>query len=75
MEIIDAKKAGVQAYRDGRGRAPALNQKFIAAACGSGQVLNMLDAYLYGYDIANLADGMSDLDMPSVKSLALIDAH
>lgn len=74
MNKANAAKAGVQAYRDGRGRAPALNQKFLMAASASGELLKMMDAYMHGWTIAMLADGIEDKNMPSVVELAKIQA-
>lgn len=74
MQIIQAQQSGVAAYRAGQGRAPALNQVFIAAACASAtSTASLLQAYLYGWDIANLANGSGDPTMPSVITLAEID--
>lgn len=74
MNKANATKAGVQAYRDGRGIAPALNQRFLVAASASGELVTMMDAYMHGWTIAMLADGISDQNMPSVVELAKIEA-
>lgn len=69
MNIRIAEQQGVAAFQAGRQRAPALNQAFLVAisavATGSA-LLELLDAYLHGWDIANLAEGVTDPTMPSV---------
>lgn len=76
MDRNQASKHGVQAYKAGKGRAPALNQEFATAACkGSStkQVIALLDAYTHGWTIASLADGQCDSSMPSFIELARIE--
>ena len=56
MQIIEAKRAGIKAYQEGRKSAPALNNAFIRAACESEtDTANLLAAYSSGWHIANLA--------------------
>lgn len=74
MNKTIATKAGVHAYRDGRGRAPAMNKSFLVAASASGELVKMMDAYMHGWTIAMLADGIADQNMPSVVELAKIEA-
>ena len=72
MNIIEARKEGVKAYQTNMNRAPACNGAFTVSACNSEtDTAELLGAYLYGWDIANLADG-ADEGMPSVASLAEI---
>lgn len=71
MTVTEAQKQGVQAYRDGLGKAPALNGAFTKAACASGRFTKMAEAYLYGWTIAMLADGAPE-GTPSVGVLAQI---
>lgn len=77
MNLKDAKQAGVKAFNDGRGRAPALNNKFVQSSLvdskldGEIALVEMFEGYLMGWDIANLADGMGP-EFPSVKALAEI---
>lgn len=71
MTVNEAQKQGVEAYRAGMGRAPALNPAFTNQALASGRFCKMADAYINGWDVANLADG-APADAPSVASLALI---
>lgn len=73
MTEAQAKKEGVAAYRAGKSRAPALNQGFLTMACASGNTAAMMDAYMLGWTIANLANGMPS-DFPSVRELAKIEA-
>ena len=73
MTTKTASKEGVTAYNEGRHQAPALNNKFIAAACKSDSDLNeLLDAYLNGWTIAHLANNTEDDTMPSVIKLKAI---
>lgn len=74
MDIKQAQRAGVTAYNHGHGRAPALNAQFTKDACASGNLITMLDGYLHGWDIANLADMAVLPSMPSVIELAEIMA-
>lgn len=68
MNINDAKKAGAQAFLNGKHRAPALNQKFLRLACSSEtQTPKLLEAYCYGWDIACLSDNAALPTMPSIK--------
>ena len=44
-----SEKAGVAAQREGRDRAPALNQQFLREACASPvSTAELLDAYTHG---------------------------
>jgi hypothetical protein len=73
MTNTEARKEGVRAHKAGRPAAPALNQKFIAEACGSAtDTLSLLESYNWGYTIAHLAEDEMDLTMPSVIELARI---
>lgn len=75
MTEIQAKKEGAQARKDGRPRAPSLNQKFIVAACASAvSTVKLLEAYLRGWTVAMLAEDATDPNMPSVRELAEIEA-
>jgi hypothetical protein len=53
-KVQQAKIAGIQAFESGKGRAPALNSEFIKAAAGP-DLVELLGAYLHGWDVANLA--------------------
>ncbi len=77
MTPTEAKKAGVKAFKTDKGRAPALNAEFVSAACKAatkGQVglSELLEGYLRGWDVANLAEGMP-ADWPSVRALEEIN--
>jgi len=72
-EINKAQRAGVKAFNNGKDRAPALNQAFLKEACSSKiNTIALLDAYLHGWDIANLANGETNQDLPSVIELKRI---
>ena len=77
MRIIDAKKAGAQAFKNGKGRAPALNQAFLFAACESDtDTAELLGAYLSGWDVAKLANAAQKIGIasaPSAKALQEIE--
>ena len=69
MNVNDAFKAGVDAFKAGKGRAPALNHDFSRRCVLAERGVNkLLDAYLRGWDLANLSDGMVD-EFPSVIAL------
>jgi len=69
MNVNDAFKAGVDAFKAGKGRAPALNHDFLRRCVVAERgVDKLLDAYLRGWDLANLSDNMAD-DFPSVIAL------
>ena len=64
MDIKAATKEGREAFERGAKRAPALNQKFLKAAAESAKLARgrsavslspLLEAYLAGWDAANLA--------------------
>ncbi|ATG93122.1 hypothetical protein CQB05_02890 [Paracidovorax citrulli] len=74
MQISEAKMAGVEAFRAGKGRAPALNPGFVTRAIEAGNLLNLMDAYLHGWTIASLAHDAPLPTMPSVVELAQIEA-
>lgn len=75
MTVIQAKKEGAKARKEGKSNVPALNQKFIDAACASSvSTVKLQDAYLRGWTVAMLAEGVSDPRMPSVRELAEIEA-
>lgn len=75
MDVMQAKKAGVAAHREGRGRAPALNQQFIREACASPvSTAELLAAYIHGWTVAMLAVGAQDALTPSLQELATIEA-
>lgn len=74
MQINEAKMAGVEAFRAGKGRAPALNPGFTVRALEAGNLLNLMDAYLHGWTIASLAHDAPLPTMPSVIELARIEA-
>lgn len=71
MTVTEAQKQGVQAYQNGLGKAPALNQAFVKAALDSGKFVKMAEAYIWGWTIAMLADGSPE-GTPSVQELANI---
>lgn len=74
LTIAQVKKIGVQAYRDGKGRAPAANPAFpMSEACKSGQLIEMLDAYTAGWTYAQLAENAIP-GSPSIAALAEIEA-
>ncbi len=74
MTVCDAQKAGLQAFKNGLGRAPALNKGFTAAACASGtKLVDLLDAYLHGWTIGMLAENATP-DIPSAQERARIEA-
>lgn len=73
MTIAQAKKMGVQAFRNGLGRAPAQNPEFIKPACASGNLIAMMDAYTEGWTYANLAQDAIP-GAPSIAALAAIEA-
>lgn len=69
MNMNDAFKAGVDSFKAGKGRAPALNHDFLRRAVLAERGVNdLMDSYLRGWDLANLANGMPD-DFPSVIAL------
>lgn len=75
MNVLQSKQAGVAAYKAGLGRAPSLNAAFVKAAfayASGAALVELLSGYLYGWDIANLADGAPE-DMPSVATLKSIE--
>lgn len=74
MNTTQAKQQGVAAFESGKGRAPALNTAFIAEAAATGNLCALMDAYMHGWTIAMLADGVNDRAMPSVRELAQIKA-
>ncbi len=64
MTPDQAKQLGAQAFADGRGRAPALNHAFMVEVLKldhKGKIATM-DAYLHGWDRANLDAPVPDLD-------------
>ena len=67
MQIIDAQRAGIKAFEAGKGRAPALNNDFVRAACDQSAVpvATLCGEYMYGWDIAQLAKNA----MPGAPSL------
>lgn len=73
MNTTQAKQQGAAAFKAGKGRAPALNQVFLAAADAAGDLLELMKAYTHGWTIASLANGES-ADMPSVRELSEIEA-
>ncbi len=58
MTIETARQAGQDAFENGRDRAPALNQAFLKACFAETNegdtIAPLLDAYLAGWDRANL---------------------
>jgi hypothetical protein len=74
MNTTQAKQAGAEAFKAGKGRAPALNQAFITEAAAAGNLCKLMDAYMHGWTVAMLADGAQDKTMPSVRELAAIEA-
>ena len=82
MKINDAQRMGVRAFEAGKGSAPAQNAEFCKAAFNrealkATNVLHLMDAYSYGWTLANLADGWEqwfplDNPPPSVVALAKI---
>lgn len=73
MNSTQAKQQGAAAFKNGKGRAPALNQSFLVAANATGNLLELMKAYTHGWTIASLAKGAA-ADMPSVRELAEIEA-
>lgn len=58
MNIIKARKAGVAAFNADMQRAPCLNKEFMLEVFNRDESVSLcdcLDAYLYGWDVANLA--------------------
>lgn len=57
MDIDQAHLAGLRAFEAGRARAPALNRAFTTAIFNQNDTPanDLLEAYLYGWDVANLA--------------------
>ena len=74
MTTTEAKKEGIKAFNDGKSCAPALNNRFLVIASKTGNLVNLMKAYIDGWTIANLADGAIDNNMPSVRKLAEIEA-
>lgn len=74
MNTTAAQKAGVQAFKDGKGVAPALNTAFLKAAAATGKLMDMMNAYTHGWTVAMLADKAPLDTMPSVRELAAIEA-
>lgn len=54
LTVQEAFTAGMDAFETGRGRAPALNARFIELACAEPDTAELLDEYLRGWDRANL---------------------
>lgn len=73
MNTMQAKAQGAAAFKEGKGRAPALNQEFLVAADAAGNLLELMKAYTHGWTIASLANGAA-ADVPSVRELAEIEA-
>lgn len=68
MNIQQAKKEGAKAYLSGKKSAPALNQNFLIAACNAeSDTAALFAAYIYGWDIAYLANNAPIPTMPSIK--------
>ncbi len=74
MNTNQAARQGVEAFRAGKGRAPALNQAFLVAAAATGNLLCLMDAYTNGWTVAMLAQDAPLPTMPSIASLAEIMA-
>lgn len=75
MNAGQARKAGAEAFKNGRAMAPALNQAFLVAACESDvATTELLVAYVNGWTVAHLACNAIDAGMPSIKTLAEIEA-
>ena len=73
MTIHEAEQAGVDSFRSGRPMAPALNNDLIQAICETPKaIIPLLDAYIHGWTIAHLAEGMTDEDLPSKQELKRI---
>lgn len=68
MEISQAQLLGAQAFKAGKARAPALNPSFIDAAHRSGNLAELLDAYLHGWTIAMLAERAPLSRVPAASS-------
>jgi len=72
MNEQQAKFEGLKSFELGKGRAPALNNAFIVAACASKtDTALLLKAYLFGWDIANLANNALP-GSPSIQTYANI---
>lgn len=71
MNSKQATQQGAQAYKSSKGRAPALNQAFLIAANATGNLSTLMADYIYGWDIASLADG-APADMPSAVELSAL---
>jgi len=54
LTVQEAFTAGMDAFKTGRGRAPALNAHFIKLACAEPDTSDLLGEYLRGWDRANL---------------------
>jgi hypothetical protein len=74
MNTKQAQQQGALAFKDGKGRAPALNLTFLASASESGDLLGLMDAYTHGWTIAMLANDVPDKSMPSVRELEEIES-
>jgi hypothetical protein len=74
MNTKQAQHQGASAFKNGKSRAPALNQAFMAQAfADSVDSIAAMRAYIDGWTYAMLADG-APADMPSVMKLAEIEA-
>lgn len=71
MSIIEAEKYGVAAKLAGKQSAPALNRDFLEKACATGNSLKLMAAYIHGWTVCHLAEGMPS-DAPSVLELKRI---
>jgi hypothetical protein len=75
MTRDEAMLAGLNGFKDGRGVAPALNWKFIEAACKAKQnTAKLLEAYITGWTIGHLSQNCTDPNMPSVKERARLES-
>lgn len=73
MNLNQAKLAGLKAFEAGQGRAPALNQAFTKQAMNQAEtkLVDLLGAYLHGWDIGNLAEA-APAGAPSIAARAAI---
>lgn len=73
MNLAQARLAGLKAFDANTGRAPALNRAFIDRAFrqSESRLVDLLDAYLYGWDIASLANAALP-GAPSIEARAAI---
>jgi hypothetical protein len=74
MNIAQAKLAGLRAQRDGKDRAPALNPEFTEAVYDdeTHDTVALLKAFLYGWDMANMAQGEPPGTLYAVRCTSIL---